>query len=145
MHTEKMDHPFFYVKVDMDCLKEYCSDMKKHEITPPYDTYFNLPLPHRKYSYQMQLKTDIPRETFWQIGLNPKAVSQFNNLLSTGALAEFDGIEGVWSLITHCQECFRGFLGQRYFSKNSVCRSTNCANNVLFRQEMKKQNRFFGS
>lgn len=141
-----MNHPFFYVKVDLDSLKEFCSDMKKQNHPPPFDTYFDLPLPHRKYSYQMQLTTDIPTTILWQSGLNPKSVSQMDDILNIRSLVEFDGVEGVWCLITHCQECFRGFLGfDRFHSKNSDCRNTNCANNLLFRQAMKKQHRTIGA
>lgn len=145
-----MSYPFFYAKIDTVLLDSCCIDqntIRVHNKKPPFNTYFNLPLPCRQYSKEFKVdKERMSSNIINDIGLNRKYAFLNEDYLNTGVLSEFDGVDGVWCLITHCSICFREFLGLVSGMRDTYyCNTPNCANNITFRNKMKTGNRFIGT
>lgn len=144
------DDAFFYVKVNMDLLMACCSDekdMKRHDIPIQGSNRDGV---SRQFSLTMKTsKQHVDKITIHKIGLNSKYCFILGDYeyFSTGILSEFDGVDGTWSLMTHCNECFREFLGfPRINPRNEIgCPSINCACNIRLRNYMKQYGRFMAS
>jgi len=134
------DYPFFYVPVGMALLRQFSDKIVLDKSTPPYESYFDLPVPETMWRLSVHLKKDFDKKYVSDLavkaGLNPKYFMYFpaGHVLYGGVVCALKEREGYWCMATHCGNCFRKFLGMPSVQENSQCASPNCANNESFRK-----------
>lgn len=132
------NYPFFYVPVGMELLRQFSDKVVLDKSTPPYESYFDLPVPETMWRLSAHLKKDFDKKYAYGLairaGLNPKYFMYLpsEHVLYGGVVCALRGLEGYWCMATHCRGCFRKFLGQS--SIHGRCDRPNCANNIHFRR-----------
>lgn len=135
------DYPFFYVPIDMELLRQFSDEIELDPTMPPYESYYDLPVPGSMFRMNVRLKKDLNkkyvRDIALQAGLNPKYFMHTpdSNVLYGGVVCQLQGREGYWCMATHCSDCFRKFLGMASVGGHRCqCDAPNCANNIRFRR-----------
>lgn len=138
---------FFYAKVNVEALQKISSNgqVNMKPIEPPYDTYFSLPTPRRKFHVDLPISDPhkITDNVLYEMNLNPKHIICYGSVLSVGTLCQLEGQDGLWCLMTECSECFRQEEEKEHY-KTIRCSTPNCANNMLFRQRLQDINSYVG-
>jgi hypothetical protein len=135
------EYPFFYVPVDMQLLRQFSDDIELAPTMPPYESYFDFPVPESMFRMNIYLKKDFNkqyvRDVALQAGLNPKYFihTPDSNVLYGGVVCQLKGREGYWCMATHCGECLHKFLQKASSNRfRCQCDAPNCANNIRFRR-----------
>ena len=141
-----MTETFFYAKVDVEALQTISSNgqVNKRPIDPPYATCSSLPTPRKQFHVDLAISDPykITDNVLYEMNLNPKNIVCYGTVLSVGTLCELEGQDGLWCLMTECSECFR--QRDEDHTKTIRCSTPNCANNLLFRQQLKDTDRYVG-
>lgn len=131
-------YPFFYAPVDMSLLQEFADRIDILENQGPYEDYFDLPIPDKRYSLEIHISNHVENKDVWPLilaaALDPRRVSHTNDpkVLYATDICGLQGREGYWSMMTHCATCFQKVnkLPDRF-----QCSTPNCANNIQFRRK----------
>lgn len=129
------DYPFFYAPVNMSLLQEFADKIDIKENSGPYEKYFDLPVPDKRYSLYMHINNRLENKDVGSLllaaALNPKRIFHTNDpkVLYATDICRLQGRDGYWSMMTHCSKCFR------HPTHRFQCDAPNCANNIKFRRK----------